>query len=74
MAYAADGEAILLSRDQRFAMVRAADGSLISEFTVPGKVSAFELSPDGALVAAVVGKREGVMDKSVYDARPQFAA
>ena len=27
-----------------------------------------------ALVAAVVGKREGVMDKSVYDARPQFAA
>lgn len=27
-----------------------------------------------ALVAAVVGKREGVLDQRVYDARPQFAA
>ena len=27
-----------------------------------------------ALVAAVVGKREGVLDQAVYDSRPQFAA
>ena len=27
-----------------------------------------------ALVAAVVGTREGVLDQAVYDARPQFAA
>ncbi|MBB1508814.1 dicarboxylate/amino acid:cation symporter [Tessaracoccus sp. MC1756] len=27
-----------------------------------------------ALVAAVVGKREGVLDQEIYDARPQFAA
>ncbi len=67
MAYAADGEAILLSRDQRFAMVRAADGSLISEFTVPGKVSAFELSPDGALVAAVVTSDQDTADVTMYE-------
>lgn len=67
MAYAADGEAILLARDQRFAMVRAADGSLISEFTVPGKVSAFELSPDGALVAAVVTSDQVAADVIMYE-------
>ncbi len=27
-----------------------------------------------ALVAAIVGKREGILDQEIYDAEPQFSA
>lgn len=67
ISFSSTGNEFLIFKDPKFEIRRADDGSLLSSFSAATRVTAFDISPDGTLIAVAVSSSDFIStDLEIY--------